>query len=160
MTTTPSRRPQGKRRWLLVSFVVFFPVILGAVLIGGRTRIGDFALRIQLQKALDAGEGLPIDMDRMAAFSWDRMTVLGPYASRADQKEAGLPLTARYVANLSNRDDISILVFTINGNYRAHAVLERAAMDFSAAAGREFSRENAVFTVKPTATGVELHPEQ
>lgn len=118
------------RRW-----IVFVPILcavaLGLVLIGLRTRTGDLALRIRIVRALNEGAGQTIDMNNMAAFTWDELVVLGPYTSSAQQSDvAQLPFYVRWLLRLSSREDICVLAFKLGHDYRMHVVMPRDKGDF------------------------------
>lgn len=118
------------RRW-----IVFIPLLcavaLGVVLLVLRTSTGDLALRIRIIRALNEGRGQTIDMNNMAAFTWDELVVLGPYSTGEQQADvAELPFYVRWVVRLSSRDDVCVLAFKLGHKYRTHVVMPRLKGDF------------------------------
>lgn len=136
------------QKWL-VTGTLLAAVALGLVLIGLRARTGDLALRIRIVRAVNEGRGVSLDMNDMAAFTWDSLRVLKPGTPLQVQSEAaGLPWYTRWVVGLHRRNDICVLAFKLGPDFRTHVVLERKAVDCLPAARPEaYSNETAIFDV-------------
>lgn len=150
-----------RRRWIL-TVTLMAAVGLGLTLIGLRARSGDFALRIRLARAVNEGRGQPIDMNNMAAFTWDSFAVLGPGTPNQVARDLGaLPWHVRLLVGLSRRDDVCVLAFKLAGDHRTHVVLPRKDITCGPAInGRSFGKDNAVFDVRPDGDAFTLLPRQ
>lgn len=98
-----------------------------------------------------ASEGA-VDLQAAVPVEWERVCVLGPYSGNADAaRTLGFDWPVEQHARISQRDDISLLLF-VRGNDVAAAVEHgRKSGDFSPLSGLCFRRGQARFVARAGA---------
>lgn len=138
----------SKHKWIITA-TLLSAVGLALVLLALRSRSGDLALRIRIIRAVNEGGGEPLEINNLAAFTWDSLLVLKPGTPGHLQAQlADVPWYTRWLVGLETRDDICLLAFKLKDNFRTHVVLERKAVDcLPAASNQPYSNDTAVFDV-------------
>jgi hypothetical protein len=105
-----------------------------------------------------ARDRLPVDMDRVADFSWDRLFVFGPYAS-AEVVERELGFSWAGAGAVEAHDDASLLVFVSHGELARHLLHRRGQGDFSGCyRPGGYARTEARFVPEDDGGWIRYHP--
>lgn len=91
-----------------------------------------------------------VDLASAVTGNWERVCVLGPYATDAVAAETlGFNWPAETLTEISRRDGISLLIFVRGTSVINHVEHPRDSADFSNLTGRCFSRSSARFVARP-----------
>jgi hypothetical protein len=124
------------------------PVVLAVLLGACRDHGGDPDLSARLANFVAKGEGAVVDMRVVAPFPWERVWIFGPRTQQLEiERKMRFLWPDAAKTGIANRDDASLVVFTIGTKVARYALHPLTQGDFSKLGRNGLAAHEAVFRV-------------
>jgi hypothetical protein len=124
------------------------PVVLAVLLGACRDHGGDPDLSARLATFVAKGEGTVVDMRVVAPFSWERVWIFGPRTQQLEiERKMRFLWPDAAKTGIANRDDASLVVFTIGSKVARYMLHPLTQGDFSKLDRNGIVPPEAVFRV-------------
>ena len=124
------------------------PVVLAVLLGACRDHAGDRDLSARLATFVAKGEGTVVEMREVAPFPWERLWIFGPRTQQLEiERKMRFLWPDAAKTGIANRDDVSLLVFTIGTKVARYALHPLNQGDFSKLSRNGLAAHEAVLRV-------------